>query len=134
MRYARSLLVSICPQRAIACAAVIGTLIACGVSSMAQEEVSEQYFASFAGYELPLKLQEALSKAEAEALGTYYIAHRDALGQLREVRKIHKGEIFFVHEYFYDTAGILVEAQIRNKDGKISTVERNQEGKLIGNQ
>lgn len=132
--HARSVLIGTCSRKAVVWLAAVGMLIACGDLSMAQEELGEQYFASFAGYELPLKLQERLSKADAESLGTYYVARRDASGRLREVRKIHKGEVFFVHEYVYDEAGALVEARITNKDGKISTVKRNREGRLVGNQ
>jgi YD repeat-containing protein len=97
---------------------------------MAQEQ-SQEYYATFGGYELPLRLQSRLTIEDAERLGTYYVAQRDEEGRLLKVTKFHDGETLFVHQYVYDAQGALTAATITNPDGKTSRLQRNAEGKLV---
>ena len=81
-----------------------------------EQHESEQYFLSYSGTGLPLKL---VSPLEAEAISnrnTYFQALYDQAGRIVICRKIVYGEVEFEHRYAYDESGALASAEITDTD------------------
>ncbi len=59
-----------------------------------------RYYETFAGYNIPFKLQGQISKAEADNRTTYYVGtYRHNL--LINVKKVHQNQLLFEDSYFY---------------------------------
>jgi hypothetical protein len=119
---------------------VVTAVLASGACCMAPQDdrkeaaQSVEYFGGFTGYDLPIRLQHRITKAEAEKLRSYYVAEYDRAGRVAVVRKIVDGRIAFRHEYTYDAEGVLVEARISNDEGGTSVLRRSSDGRMIKEQ
>jgi YD repeat-containing protein len=108
---------------------VVGLL--CGLlRPAAAAEVTVRYFRNFTGHDLPIKLREEISEAEAKTyVKALLVARYDGRGRLIEVTKLIKAKEMFVHHYEYDASGRLKMATVRNADGDVSVVEFDEKGK-----
>lgn len=99
--------------------------------AMAETEKSSstEYYQSFAGYNLPLKPVQKISKEEAEAAKTYCVAYFDG-GRMVRLVKMLDGSVFFEHTYAYYRDGKLMRAEVKNRDGAIKMHEFDASGAL----
>lgn len=91
----------------------------------------EVYFSSFSGYSIPLKLVDKITRDEAIARDSYYVAIYDDEGKLLSVEKYFQGKLFFKHEYSYRDNGVLQESRVVNAEGQETTNFFDEKGKMI---
>ena len=75
------------------------------------------YYASFAGYSLPLKPVEELSQEEAMSRNTHCVGFYDGSGKLYRFEKYLNGQLFFRHDYKYHDNGNIRENRGIDADG-----------------
>jgi hypothetical protein len=76
------------------------------------------YYASFAGYSIPLKPVERISKQDALARTTYCVGYYNNRGKLYRLEKFLEGRLFFRHDYKYHDNGNIKESKTINAEGK----------------
>lgn len=83
---------------------------------------SKKYYASFSGYNIPLKLAEEISESEALSKHSYYIGFF-LEKKLVRVEKYVNRTLFFQHFYYYNENGALIKSKIigPDKTEKINT-------------
>lgn len=83
-----------------------------------------EYYGTFDGYGLPLKLSKQITKEEADARAArgeaYIIGYYDAAGRLVRNVKMYRGVVFFEHIYTYYPSGKLQRMQVTNSDGQVT--------------
>lgn len=88
-----------------------------------------EYYASFAGFGLPLNLSQKIEKEMAETgTAAYYRAEFDSGKKLVRVAKIYRGDLLFEHRYLYYPNGKLMRAEIRSNDGEFKVHEFDASG------
>ena len=84
-----------------------------------ESSVVSAYYASFAGYGIPLKPVEEISEEEAFSRNTYCIGYYDSTNNnLIRFEKYLNGELFFRFEYEYYNNGNIKTSRSINPDGK----------------
>ena len=82
-----------------------------------------EYFGSWGGYGLPLRLVDRITQEEAEARNArgsaYLIGYFDAEGRLVRDVKIYRDKVFFEHHYTYYPSGRLKGMQVTNAQGEL---------------
>lgn len=95
----------------------------CGRQARNKTHHSVEYYRSWDGNGLPLHLTHKMTRAEAaacEALGTaYLIGYLDADAKLIRDVKMHRGMVFFAHEYTYYRSGRLKRMKRTNARGEV---------------
>jgi len=85
-----------------------------------------EYYRRFAGYHLPLRLIEKITKEEAEALTSagqsFYVGHYGPNGRLLKAVKMLRGEMDFEHAYIYSPKGRLMSVVIARADGTVNVL------------
>ncbi len=119
----------------IAAASALAVLTAYGEGSHAEDRAETvTYYGSFAGYDLPMKPIEEISKEEALSRDTYCLAYYDDGGRLIRFEKYLKHQLFFRHNYDYDENGRLKEMRGRNADGVETVWHFDEDGEPISRQ
>lgn len=96
--------------------------VGCGMDIKNDTKSTEtKYFATFSGYNIPLKLTEEIPKELALKRDAYYVGFYDEDQRLTCVEKYLDGALFFRHSYFYREDGSLRESKTVNSEG-IETV------------
>jgi hypothetical protein len=95
----------------------------CGRHARNKNHRNVEYYRSWDGYGLPLHLTSKMTREEAaacEARGTaYLIGYFDADGKLIRDVKMHRGMVFFAHEYTYYRSGKLRRMKVTNARGEV---------------
>ena len=82
-----------------------------------------EYFGSWDGYGLPLRLVGRISKEEAEARAirgsAYLVGYFDADNRLVRDVKMLRGQVFFEHHYSYYPSGRLRHMTVTNARGEV---------------
>lgn len=94
----------------------------------------DQYFLSYTGVGLPLKLVGAIGAEEIENRNTFFGAKFDADGRLTLIHKRVYGEIELSHQYHYDSQSQLEWAEIHSIDDEGRRLYFDSDGKLIREQ
>ncbi len=86
-----------------------------------------EYYESWSGYGLQIKLVHRITKGQAEAQAArgyaYMVGYFDADGRrIRDVKML-RGEVFFENEYTYDPRGRLTRIKTTDPDGVVRFVE-----------
>lgn len=117
------------------CAFIASFLFAVGCQAEMSDSKNDLngkiYYASFAGYSLPLKLVEEITEDEAFSRDASYCVGTYEKGVLIRVEKYFGGSLFFKHEYFYYDNGTLKESRTVNDDGMERSVFYDEKGKII---
>jgi Family of unknown function (DUF6156) len=83
-----------------------------------------EYFGSWDGYGLPLRLTHKITKDEADARNArgsaYLIGYFDSDGRLVRDVKIYRDRVFFEHFYTYYPSGRLKGMQVTNTSGEVT--------------
>ena len=83
----------------------------------------DQYYLSYSGLKLPLKLVSPMKSEEIENRNIYYGVHLDVNGNPISIHKVVYGEIEMQHEYGYSDSGDLKWAEITNIDNEVQRFE-----------
>ncbi len=75
-----------------------------------------QYFLTYSGVKLPLKLVSPLNPDAVQNRNTYFTASFDSFDRIVSCRKIVYGEVEFEHRYAYHADGSLQRAEITEED------------------
>ena len=75
-----------------------------------------QYYLTYSGIKLPLKLVTPLEPEETENRNTFFRASFDESDRLIQCQKVVYGEVEFEHHYEYYDDGVLKQAQILDMD------------------
>jgi hypothetical protein len=111
---------------------ILVALIIGGILANADDTYSIEYYGSFAGYQLPLRLINKMTKQEAESRNAaYYIGYFDTDRRLMRVIKMLGGKRDFDQVYFYYPNGALKRVEGTNADGFSSVQEYDENGKLL---
>jgi hypothetical protein len=103
------------------------------VMTDSNKQSSVEYYRSFSGYDLPLRLIDKTTKEEAEAnekKAAYYVAHFDSDRKLVRVVKMFRGNVLFEDRYFYYPNGKLKRREGKNEIGVLIMQEFDETGKL----
>ena len=91
-------------------------------------ETYDNYYLSYSGTKLPLKLVNPLSLDEVENRNTYFGAQTDALGRTTLIHRVVYGEIDLEHRYGYYASGALSWAEILDSEGEIRRLSFTENG------
>jgi len=97
-----------------------------------ETEYSVEYYRTFVGHNLPLRLTHKTTKQDAEATAAdsaYYIGYFDADRKLVKVVKMFRGGVLFEHKYSYYPNGNLMRVEGKNNEGVMKIEEFDQSGK-----
>jgi len=100
------------------------------VSSDAVPQAGVHYFGTWGTYQVPLKPQEPISKAEAKRRGTYYVGEYDQAGLLVRFDKILSGRVEWSDRYVYRVDGSLQLRTMINSDGTTTQQTFDEKGTL----
>ncbi len=82
-----------------------------------------EYFGSWDGYGLPLRLVDRISKEEADARAArgsaYLVGYFDVENRLVRDVKMLRGKVFFEHHYTYYPSGRLRHMTVTNTRGEV---------------
>lgn len=91
-----------------------------------------QYYRSFAGYDLPLKLIQPISKEEAiSSEGGYLIGYFDENKKIIKIEAMYKNKIKFKHLYEYHPNGKLKRLINSPSEGMDVVKDYDEKGKLL---
>lgn len=96
-----------------------------------QDASSCQYFVTYSGVRLPLRLVGPIAVDELEHRNTFIRAYFDAQGRLSACEKVVYGQVELSHRYDYDPNGRLRRAIIRTDDEE-GTLEFDEAGEAVG--
>ena len=88
------------------------------------------YYASFAGYNIPLKPIQEISEAEAKSMLSYCIGYYKD-GELYRFEKYYQGKLFFRHEYSYYENGNIKENRGIGPDGVVKIITYDKKGNTL---
>ena len=95
----------------------------CGRQARNGAHRSVEYYRGWEGNGLPLHLTHKMTREEAAACETrgtaYLIGYFDADGKLIRDVKMHRGMVFFAHEYAYYRSGRLKRMKRTNARGEV---------------
>ena len=107
------------------------SLLGCAsISSDAVPQAGVHYFGTWGTYQVPLKPQEPISKAEAERRGTDYVGEYDQAGLLVRFDKILNGRVEWSDRYVYRVDGSLQLRTMINSDGTTTEHTYDETGKM----
>ncbi len=101
--------------------------------TMAEENYSVEYYRSFSGYSIPLRLVDKITREEAESKApdaAYYIGYFDVQRKLVKVVKMLNGETVFEDRYYYYPNGKLKRREGKNDYGITIDQEFDESGNL----
>ena len=117
---------------------LISTFLVGGCKAEMNEETINKnsiiYYGNFAGYHIPPKPIEIISKEEAFSRNTYYMGYYDDVGKLYRFEKYLKGELFFQENYEYHDNGNIMKVYGTNPDGEYSSRYFDKKGNLLKDQ
>ncbi len=79
----------------------------------------QEYYLSYSGVGLPLKMVGQLEKKELNNRNTFFGVCLDEVGRIHRVQKIVYGEVELDHLYGYSDKGKLIMAEVTGQDGKL---------------
>lgn len=91
----------------------------------------DDYFLSYSGLSMPLKLVGQLELGEIENRNTFFGARVNSAGQTTDIQKVVYGEIEMAHRYDYHPNGTLKSAHITNVDGEEQLLEFDDQGNRV---
>lgn len=83
----------------------------------------DNYFLSYSGAKLPLKLVGPLSQQEIANRNTYFGVRLDDMGRHILIHRVVYGEVDLEHRYGYDDQGELKWAEILDDEGETQRLE-----------
>jgi len=88
---------------------------------MSNEKTTCRYFTTYSGVKLPFKLVGELREHEIRNRNTFFRGYFDADGVLLGFQKVvyGDGDVELEHQYSYDDAGNLRQAEITDVDGEV---------------
>ena len=89
---------------------------------MSNEKTTCRYFTTYSGVRLPFKLVGELGEHEIRNRNTFFRGYFDADGVLVRFQKVVYGDVELEHQYSYDDAGNLRQAEITDADGEVTVV------------
>ena len=93
-----------------------------------------EYYRGWRGYRHPIKLENRITKEEADAItaqgAAYLIGYYGDDGKLTCVVKFLRGEFFFEYLYSYHPNGRLKSATV-TRDGRVTVLEYDSRGRRI---
>jgi hypothetical protein len=92
-----------------------------------------EYYRGWRGYRHPIKLENRITKEEAEAItadGAAYLIGYYNDGRLTRVVKFLRGEFFFEYLYLYHPNGRLKSARITRRD-RVTLLEYDSRGRRV---
>jgi len=113
---------------------VLNSMVLLGIGFHAQDKPMPtlQYFRTFTGYSLPLKLVQPIPKEEALASkDSVYVGYFDEVGRLVKIEKFLKHKLVFTHEYEFHVNGKLKRLVNTPVDGVPKVKEYDGKGKLL---
>jgi YD repeat-containing protein len=91
-----------------------------------------EYYRTFAGFKIPLRLRQKVTKEEAEAQAVtgyaYLIGYFNTDGKLIRVAKMLRGSVFFEQAYTYSPSGKLQHVKSTNADGVVTEWDYDESG------
>jgi hypothetical protein len=94
-----------------------------------------EYYRGWRGYRHPIKLENRITKEEAEAItadGAAYLVGYFDDGRLMRVVKFLRGEFFFEYLYSYHPNGRLKSARVTRRD-RVTLLEYDSRGRRLSN-
>lgn len=91
------------------------------------------YYGSFAGYGIPLKPVEEISKTEAVSRQTYCMGYYNSSGDLYRFERYVNNGLFFQHDYEYYENGKIKMSKTINIDGKVIIHQFDKRGRPLAN-
>ena len=98
-----------------------------------QEHDPVEYYRGWGGYRHPIKLENRITREEAEAItadGAAYLICYYNDGRLTRVVKFLRGEFFFEYLYSYHPNGRLKTARI-TRSGRVTVLEYDARGRRL---
>jgi len=89
-----------------------------------------EYYLGFSGYNHPVRAKQRVSEEEAKKHEAYYVASFDRDRKLLNFEKHLHGEVVFEYAYSYHPNGVLMLAEIVDREGQMTTQHFDESGRL----
>ncbi len=90
----------------------------------------DQYYLSYSGAQLPLKMVSPLKPEDIENRNTFFGVNLDAQGRIMLVQKQVYGKVELTHRYGYDDSDRLAWAEIHSIDEEACRLYFDTDGKI----